>query len=147
MPVFCKNVISSRTGIFFLNVRRILFRETAAGMLILAAVFTAHEIPRKRNLLTRISIRDSCATGGMNMSLLQVTDLSFSYEENYDPVFQNVSFRVDTDWRTGVVGRNGKGKTTFLKLLMGRWNTAGLSLPMPALIISRIPSQKGSWIP
>ncbi|WP_411335854.1 ribosomal protection-like ABC-F family protein [Ruminococcus gauvreauii] len=59
------------------------------------------------------------------MSLLQVTDLSFSYEENYDPVFQNVSFRVDTDWRTGVVGRNGKGKTTFLKLLMGEMEYSG----------------------
>ncbi|MCH1984093.1 ABC-F type ribosomal protection protein [Ruminococcus sp. OA3] len=59
------------------------------------------------------------------MSILQVTDLSFSYEESYDPVFQNVSFRVDTDWRTGVVGRNGKGKTTFLKLLMGEMEYSG----------------------
>lgn len=59
------------------------------------------------------------------MSLLQVTDLSFSYENSYDPIFQKVSFRLDTDWRTGVVGRNGKGKTTFLKLLTGGMEYSG----------------------
>ena len=46
------------------------------------------------------------------MSLIQVTDLSFSYEGSPDPVFEHVSFQIDTDWKLGFTGRNGRGKTT-----------------------------------
>ena len=53
------------------------------------------------------------------MSLIQVSHLTFCYEGSYDPVFENVSFELDTDWKLGFIGRNGQGKTTFLKLLMG----------------------------
>lgn len=59
------------------------------------------------------------------MSLLQVSNLSFSYEDSYDPVFDQVSFSLDTSWKTGFVGRNGKGKTTFLKLLMKEMEYGG----------------------
>ena len=50
------------------------------------------------------------------MSLIQVSDLSFAYEDNYAPVFEHVSFQIDTDWKLGFTGRNGRGKTTFLRL-------------------------------
>ena len=59
------------------------------------------------------------------MSLIQVSSLSFTYEDSFDPVFENVSFQIDTDWRLGFIGRNGKGKTTFLKLLAGRYEYSG----------------------
>ncbi len=59
------------------------------------------------------------------MSLIQVTDLSFTYEGSYDPVFEHVSFQIDTDWKLGFTGRNGRGKTTFLKLLMGQLEYTG----------------------
>ena len=59
------------------------------------------------------------------MSLIQVTDLSFTYEGSYAPVFEHVSFQIDTDWRLGFTGRNGRGKTTFLKLLMGELEYTG----------------------
>ena len=52
------------------------------------------------------------------MSLIQINQLSFTYEGSFDPVFENVTFQIDTDWKLGFIGRNGKGKTTFLKLLM-----------------------------
>ena len=52
------------------------------------------------------------------MADLQVTDLTFSYEDSADLIFDHVSFRIDTDWKLGFIGRNGRGKTTFLKLLM-----------------------------
>ena len=55
------------------------------------------------------------------MSMIEVNNLSFSYPGSYDEVFKNVSFRIDTDWKLGFVGRNGRGKTTFLKLLMGKY--------------------------
>ncbi len=34
-------------------------------------------------------------------------------------MFENVSFQLDTNWRLGLVGRNGRGKTTLLRLLQG----------------------------
>ena len=59
------------------------------------------------------------------MSLIQVTDLSFTYEGSYLPVFEHVSFQFDTAWRLGLTGRNGRGKTTFLRLLMGQYPYSG----------------------
>lgn len=59
------------------------------------------------------------------MSLINVIDLSFSYEGSYDEVFSHVSFQIDTDWKLGFIGRNGRGKTTFLKLLAGRYPYQG----------------------
>lgn len=59
------------------------------------------------------------------MSLINVTDLSFSYEGSSDEVFSNVSFQIDTDWKLGFIGRNGRGKTTFLKLLLGEYPYQG----------------------
>ncbi len=50
------------------------------------------------------------------MSMIRVEDLSFSYSSSYDPIFEHVSFSIDTDWKLGFVGRNGRGKTTFLNL-------------------------------
>ena len=60
------------------------------------------------------------------MSLIHVQNLTFAYEGSYDNIFENVSFDIDTDWRLGFIGRNGKGKTTFLKLLMGELEYSGI---------------------
>lgn len=59
------------------------------------------------------------------MSLIQVSDLTFAYDGSYENVFDHVSFQIDTDWKLGFTGRNGRGKTTFLKLLMGRYEYRG----------------------
>ena len=59
------------------------------------------------------------------MSLIQINQLSFTYEGSFDPVFENVTFQIDTDWKLGFIGRNGKGKTTFLKLLMHEYKYSG----------------------
>lgn len=59
------------------------------------------------------------------MSLIQVSDLSFTYEGSYEPVFEHASFQIDTDWRLGFVGRNGRGKTTFLNLLQKQLEYTG----------------------
>ncbi len=48
------------------------------------------------------------------MSLISVQNLTFSYDGGNSVIFDNVSFQIDTDWKLGFVGRNGKGKTTFL---------------------------------
>ena len=59
------------------------------------------------------------------MSLIQVSDLTFAYEGSYDNIFDHVSFQLDTNWRLGFTGRNGRGKTTFLNLLMGKFPYQG----------------------
>ena len=59
------------------------------------------------------------------MAHIQVNDLSFTYEGSFDPVFEHVSFSVDTRWKLGFIGRNGKGKTTFLNLLRGKMDYSG----------------------
>lgn len=62
--------------------------------------------------------------GEIFMSQIQVTALTYGYEGSFDTVFENVSFGIDTDWKLGLIGRNGKGKTTFLNLLRGKWFSA-----------------------
>lgn len=59
------------------------------------------------------------------MSQIQVTDLTYGYEGSFDTIFENVSFVIDTDWKLGLIGRNGKGKTTFLNLLRGKYEYEG----------------------
>ncbi len=44
------------------------------------------------------------------MSQLQVNHLTFTYEGSFDPVFEDCSFQLDTSWRLGLTGRNGRGK-------------------------------------
>lgn len=59
------------------------------------------------------------------MSLIKISQLTFAYEGSYDNVFENVSFQIDTNWKLGFTGRNGRGKTTFLKLLMDEYSYQG----------------------
>lgn len=65
------------------------------------------------------------------MSLINVANLTFSYDGSYDTLFENVSFQIDTDWKLGFTGRNGRGKTTFLNLLLGKYEYSGtISAPV-----------------
>ncbi len=59
------------------------------------------------------------------MAQIKVTNLTFSYEGSADDVFKDVTFSIDTDWKLGLIGRNGKGKTTLLNLFMGRYDYRG----------------------
>ncbi len=59
------------------------------------------------------------------MAQIQVTDLTFSYDGSPDDILDNVTFSIDTDWKLGLIGRNGKGKTTLLNLFMGRYEYSG----------------------
>ena len=62
---------------------------------------------------------------GVDMAQIKVNNLTFAYEGSFDNVFENTSFVIDTNWKLGFVGRNGKGKTTFLNLLLGKYEYEG----------------------
>ena len=59
------------------------------------------------------------------MSQISVNNLTFSYENSADNVLENVNFNIDTDWKLGLIGRNGKGKTTLMHLLTGDYEHEG----------------------
>lgn len=53
------------------------------------------------------------------MSQIILENMSFSYKSYYTPIFSKVSNILDTDWKLALIGRNGRGKTTLLKLIHG----------------------------
>lgn len=59
------------------------------------------------------------------MSIIKIQNLSFGYEGSYENVFENVNLQLDTAWRLGLTGRNGRGKTTLMKILMGELEYTG----------------------
>ena len=59
------------------------------------------------------------------MAMIKVENLTFSYPSSYDNIFEDVNFQIDTDWNLGFIGRNGRGKTTFLNLLLGKYEYSG----------------------
>lgn len=52
------------------------------------------------------------------MSLISINQLTFYYDGSPDYIFEDLTVQIDTDWKLGLVARNGRGKTTFLKLLI-----------------------------
>ena len=60
------------------------------------------------------------------MALIEISHVSFTYEGSSEPVFEDLSLQLDTDWRLGLIGRNGRGKTTLLRLLLGEERYSGV---------------------
>ena len=54
------------------------------------------------------------------MSTIKIENLSFSYYGYVKPIFENVSFSFETNWKIGLIGRNGIGKSTLFKLLLNQ---------------------------
>ena len=59
------------------------------------------------------------------MSVIKIENLTFSYYGYVNPIFEEVTFYFDTDWKTGLIGRNGIGKSTLFKLLLGEEDYQG----------------------
>ena len=59
------------------------------------------------------------------MSVIKIENLTFAYPGSADNVFENLNLQLDTGWKLGLVGRNGRGKTTLLKLLTGEYEYSG----------------------
>ena len=53
---------------------------------------------------------------------VKVENINFSYTEL--PVLQNVSFQIQSGTITGLIGSNGSGKTTMLKIMIKKLTKA-----------------------
>jgi lincosamide and streptogramin A transport system ATP-binding/permease protein len=60
------------------------------------------------------------------MPRVEISNLSFAYDDG-TVIFQNLSLSLDTSWRLGLIGRNGRGKTTLLKILSGELKAQGIA--------------------
>jgi ATP-binding cassette subfamily F protein 3 len=61
--------------------------------------------------------------------MIQVTDVSMSHGDQ--PLFTNASFTVNPGERCSLVGRNGSGKTTMLRLIIGQEPPDSGTISMP----------------
>ncbi|KAK3088387.1 hypothetical protein FSP39_018530 [Pinctada imbricata] len=55
----------------------------------------------------------------LNPPVLGVSGMTFAYAPELPSLFKNVDFGIDMNSRVAIVGPNGVGKSTFLKLLIG----------------------------
>jgi lincosamide and streptogramin A transport system ATP-binding/permease protein len=77
------------------------------------------------------------------MSTIALEALGFHYDSPYAPVFDALDLRIDTSWRTALVGRNGRGKTTLLRLVRGELEPRRGSITMPVAPVALAPSTDG----
>lgn len=66
------------------------------------------------------------------MALIDIKNLTFEYPGGLKPIFEDLNLQLDTNWKLAFIGRNGYGKTTFLKLLMDEYPYKGTIIkPVP----------------
>ncbi|MDR0610794.1 MAG: ATP-binding cassette domain-containing protein, partial [Planctomycetaceae bacterium] len=65
------------------------------------------------------------------MPIINIVNMSFAYDGGI-PLFSNISLQINTRWKLGLIGRNGRGKTTLLRLLLGNFACSGkIDVPVP----------------
>lgn len=56
---------------------------------------------------------------------IEMKNVSFSYDLLDEPLFNNINITIDNFWKLGLIGRNGRGKTTLLRLLQNKLPYSG----------------------
>lgn len=54
-----------------------------------------------------------------NKPFIEAKNLTFGYDKNIQPLIKDFSFKIEKGDKICVIGKNGKGKSTLLKLLIG----------------------------
>ena len=66
--------------------------------------------------------------------MLKIHNVSFSYGEHLPRLISGLSLEVEKNERIAIIGKNGKGKSTLLRLIVGELNpTQGRFTPNPVL--------------
>jgi len=65
--------------------------------------------------------------------MLQITfnNLTFHYETTFQNVFDSLSMIISGDWKSALIGRNGRGKTTLFRLITGVLKPVSGTLQVP----------------
>jgi len=59
------------------------------------------------------------------MGTIRIKDVSFRYDQMATDLFSKINLKIDESWKLGLIGRNGRGKTTLLKMIMGQLSFSG----------------------
>ncbi len=75
------------------------------------------------------------------MATLSFQHVHFIFDTPYVPIFEDLSLSLETHWKTALIGNNGRGKTTLLRLLLGELQpTAGtVSVPVEVAYFPKVP--------
>lgn len=57
--------------------------------------------------------------------VINIEELIFFYDGSQALIFDHVSLKLDNRWKLGLIGRNGVGKSTLLRILSGELECAG----------------------
>lgn len=69
------------------------------------------------------------------MPIISINNLTFGYDGSEKVLFDDVTLTLDTSWKLALAGRNGRGKTTFFKLLRGELQYFGTITGVPDTIL------------
>ncbi|MGI1802923.1 ATP-binding cassette domain-containing protein [Limosilactobacillus reuteri] len=58
------------------------------------------------------------------MEPITINNLTFAYP-GQEPLFNHCDLNISSDWKLGLLGRNGRGKTTLLKILQKQLSFQG----------------------
>ena len=67
------------------------------------------------------------------MATIICRSVSFGYPASEHEVFDNLNLLIDTQWRSALVGRNGRGKSTLLRLLHRDLQPSSGSVEIPVV--------------
>lgn len=59
------------------------------------------------------------------MSKIEIKNLTFGYDTQGTLLFDQANLNFDTQWKLGLIGRNGRGKTTLLNILQNQLTYSG----------------------
>jgi ATP-binding cassette, subfamily B, bacterial len=74
---------------------------------------------------------------------IQVSDVSFHYPQSDTDVLQNIDLTIQQGQRVAIVGENGAGKSTFIKLLTGLYEPTSGSITLDGVPLRDISVE--SW--
>lgn len=77
---------------------------------------------KKRLLNKAVCVEDAADVRLSFEKRIEISHLGFSYHENDNVIFNDVSFSIPKGSFVGIIGPSGAGKTTFVDILLGLFN-------------------------
>ncbi|APX71219.1 ATP-binding cassette domain-containing protein [Companilactobacillus allii] len=59
------------------------------------------------------------------MGTIQIENVSFKYDQMVNNLFDSLNLKIDESWKLGLIGRNGRGKSTLMQMLLGKLQYSG----------------------